>query len=49
MNIKSELLKSYIADLINTNIEELVNPTEIADTLAISSCVSIRTSLNQVK
>ena len=37
MNIKLELLKSYITDVINSNIESFeIDENEIADTLAIN-------------
>ena len=37
MNIKLELLKSYISDFINNSLEDFeIEATEIADTLAIN-------------
>ena len=37
MNIKLELLKSYISDFINNSLEDFeIDATEIADTLAIN-------------
>lgn len=37
MNIKLELLKSYISDFINSNLDDFeINASEIADTTAIS-------------
>lgn len=43
MNIKTELLKTYISDFINTHIEDLdIDPSQIADSTAIEMLSQIQ-------
>ncbi len=43
MNIKVELLKSYITDFINSNLEDFeINAGEIADSVAIKMLSEIQ-------
>ncbi len=43
MNIKLELLKSYISDYINNNLEDFeIDASQIADTVAINMLYEIQ-------
>ncbi len=43
MNIKLELLKSYITDFINNNLEDFeIDASQIADTVAINMLYEIQ-------
>ncbi|MBQ4542637.1 MAG: hypothetical protein IJA19_00565 [Clostridia bacterium] len=43
MNIKLELLKGYISDIINCNLEDFeIDASEIADTVAIKMLCEIQ-------